>query len=485
MTEAINEVINSNKSRESLIALKNRIKDEHIRLDEDDIYYLMTLLKLPDPKSRKNVAQILGLLKAEQAVNALYSALETEDTEYVKSAYLYALKDIDFGSIRNELMALRARLSAQEVTASNRKHYNEQMEAYNDLLGSNITKHTFTGKEVPSEVILITPKGLGNYTSDAIYSDVKKVISAGVCAQISSIEEIRKVRTYKEFLYIIPEIKRLDPDPESVAEALAKGYLREFLKLRHKEDTPWGYRVSLVGAVDENKKTQFIKRMSGELYRLSKGFFVNQASDYELEIRLLYNKDGNITCMFKLFTIKDERFDYRKEHVAESIRPELAANLMYIAADYLKSNVQVLDPFCGVGTMLIERYRYRKASPLYGVDKFGEAITKAKENSTIAGVEAYYVNRDFFDFKHEYLFDEIITNMPFSKRPEDKYEMKELYKKFFGYAKKLIKRGAYVIMYTRDYEFADEYSGKYGFYSEKEELISEKEKAYLCIYRKK
>ena len=26
---------------------------------------------------------------------------------------------------------------------------------------------------------------------------------------------------------------------------------------------------------------------------------------------------------------------------------------------------------------------------------------------------AHYINRDFFQFRHDYLFDEVITNMPF------------------------------------------------------------------------
>lgn len=37
------------------------------------------------------------------------------------------------------------------------------------------------------------------------------------------------------------------------------------------------------------------------------------------------------------------------------MHPSLAALIMELAAPYLKENAQIIDPFCGVGTMLIER----------------------------------------------------------------------------------------------------------------------------------
>ena len=48
----------------------------------------------------------------------------------------------------------------------------------------------------------------------------------------------------------------------------------------------------------------------------------------------------------------------------------------------------------------------------YGIDIFGEAIRGARENASYAGEKINFINRDYFDFTHAYLFDEIITNMP-------------------------------------------------------------------------
>lgn len=51
----------------------------------------------------------------------------------------------------------------------------------------------------------------------------------------------------------------------------------------------------------------------------------------------------------------------------------------------LKENAQILDPFCGVGTMLIERDIRVPAREKYGIDIFGEAIRGARENASYAG----------------------------------------------------------------------------------------------------
>lgn len=485
MTELLRQVQLSNNSREALIDYKTRLKAGEFIPDDEDINYLIVLLGLPDAKSRKNVAQILGIIKSDRAVEHLYAALEREDTEYVKSAYLLALKDINIDQIRSKLAELRKDLSEKRVNDENRKHFDDQMSAYNQLLGTPVSKHTFCGNDITSEIILTTPKGLGQVTADAMFTNSKKVLSIGVCARINSISEIKEIRTYKELLFLVPNMKKLPNDPVKAAELVAKGDLKAFLCARHKEKEPWGYRINMVSSMDEKKKSNFIKRFSGELERNSNGFFINQPSDYELEIRLLENKEGTLTTMIKLSTISDTRFDYRKEFVASSIRPELAANLVYLSADYLKSSVQILDPFCGVGTMLVERNKYRKANPIYGVDSFGEAIEKAKRNTDASGIEAYFINRDFFDFKHEYQFDEIITNMPFSLKTEDKEKIAEIYRHFFDYSRKLLRRGAIVIIYARDIESARTYSKKYGYIEQKEVLISQKEDSYLCIYKKR
>ena len=64
----------------------------------------------------------------------------------------------------------------------------------------------------------------------------------------------------------------------------------------------------------------------------------------------------------------------------------------------------------------MERCIAAGADPVYGVDRFGEAVAKAKINSEISQnyphAPFHFINRDFFDFTHEYSFDEVITELP-------------------------------------------------------------------------
>ena len=92
---------------------------------------------------------------------------------------------------------------------------------------------------------------------------------------------------------------------------------------------------------------------------------------------------------------------------------------------------QIMDPFCGVGTMLIERNKLVPAREMYGIDLFGEAIAKARENTQNAGGRIWYINRDFFDFTHDYKFDEIITDMP-PRGKKTKEEQDAFYARFFA-----------------------------------------------------
>ena len=89
---------------------------------------------------------------------------------------------------------------------------------------------------------------------------------------------------------------------------------------------------------------------------------------------------------------------------------------------------------------------------MYGTDIFGDAIIFARENTEAAGVRVNYIHRDFMDFKHDYLFDEIVTNMPL-RGQKSKQEMDEFYNKFFVKVKEILAKEAVIIMYTNEIGF--------------------------------
>jgi 23S rRNA G2445 N2-methylase RlmL len=125
---------------------------------------------------------------------------------------------------------------------------------------------------------------------------------------------------------------------------------------------------------------------------------------------------------------------------------------MELSAPYLKENAQIMDPFCGVGTMLVERDIRVPAREIYATDIFGDAIIGARENAALAGEEIHFIHRDFFDFRHDYKFDEMITNMPVrGKRTRE--ELDRLYADFFEKALTLLEREAVLVLYTGEAGF--------------------------------
>ena len=130
----------------------------------------------------------------------------------------------------------------------------------------------------------------------------------------------------------------------------------------------------------------------------------------------------------------------------------LASAAVELAAPYLKENAQIIDPFCGVGTMLIERDIRVPAREKYGTDIFGEAIDGARENAALAGEQINFIHRDFFDFRHDYLFDEIVTNMPVRGKMT-REQLDSLYEKFFRKALTILEKEAVIVMYTGEIGF--------------------------------
>ena len=102
--------------------------------------------------------------------------------------------------------------------------------------------------------------------------------------------------------------------------------------------------------------------------------------------------------------------------------------------------------------MLIERDLCVLAREIYATDIFGEAIEKGRENARLAGEKINFIHRDFFDFKHEYPFDEIITNMPLRGK-KTKEETDQFYADFFTKLPEILAKDAVIILYTNEIGF--------------------------------
>ncbi|MCI8598536.1 MAG: methyltransferase domain-containing protein [Lachnospiraceae bacterium] len=444
--------------RQNLIIIKGEMKDpqkmaELRKLSEKEPAVLLSCLEQEDAKVRKNAALILGALGTEASREALIAAYESESQRFVKSAYLTALKGCDCAQYLNHFRQRRQELLKQERTEETEKHLREELGALNALIYQyeTSTGHQFIGFRKPANVVLITHRNYRECTTRQISTGNIVLLRAGVKILNADLRELLTIRTFHELLFCLDIQGELLPD--KAAEMLASSNLMELLKELHVGAGPFLFRIECKSRMSLEQRSIFTKKLASKLEVLTAGQLVNTTSGYEVELRLIETKEGGFYPLLKLYTLPEKRFSYRKNHVAASIRPVQAALMMELARPYLKEEARVLDPFCGVGTMLLERNYLLHADTLYGVDLYGEAIQGARENAQIAKVPIHFIHRDFFTFTHEYPFDEIVTNLPVKGKNCTGHELDFLYRKFFDQAETLLKPGGRLFLYSHDKSF--------------------------------
>ena len=462
--------------------LRQGIKGNEERLAE--------LLRHEDSKTRKNAALLMGELGDDLYLDALYEAYEAEPQRFVKSSYLTAMKNMDCKRYKDQLNKRLDLLLTEEMNPENQKHLTEEIRCLSDLLVGlqGVIQHSFRGMEETYDIILLTNRDHQDVTLQALEKyeprAQARIFGAGITARVTNLNWVNKIRTYQELLFVVNGLRTCPAGAEDAAQAVVQSGVFDFLYKAHRGQPPYYFRIEVKSKREPGARGVFAKRLAARIEQLSERRLINSVSSYEFEIRLIENRAGAFNVLVKLFTIRDERLSYRKEVTAASIKPVNAALTASLAMDYLKEDAAVLDPFCGVGTMLIERYKALKANTSYGIDYLAEAVQKARLNTEAAGQIIHYVHRDFFDFQHEYLFDEIFTDMPFRSGQKPEEEIHELYRKFFPAAGKVLKEDGTMVLYTHNRDDVRKYSAAGGFRLKEEFVISKKEGTYVMILRK-
>ena len=434
------------------------------------------LLTDTDPKVRKNAALILGMLNEADSADILYKAYESENTLFVKSSYLQALSYCDYNKFKINLHKRLEELTNKEYNEEEIKHIAEELRMLRKMLpdASVHERHKFHNPSTPLRVVLTCSKESADKVIANVYeknkvSDMKQIF-CGITFTTDKITSISKIRTYKELLFPLNGMKPMNKS--EISSNIVQGNLVTILKMVHNiDDDVFYFRVTA--------KNLDVTEIASRIQAMSKGKLINSVSDYEIEIRLIAGKDERYIAFLKLYTIGDVRFKYRKNHIAASLHPVNAALITEYARDYLKKDVQILDPFCGVGTLLIERNKLVPARHIYGIDIYGKAIEGARENSKSAGCNINYINRDYFDFSHEYLFDEIISDFPtFATREEtDRF-----YDRFFKKSSEILKSQGVIVAYSGEKNLIKKYLRINDNYKLLREFImSEKEEKYIFI----
>ncbi|NCB99670.1 MAG: methyltransferase domain-containing protein [Clostridia bacterium] len=441
--------------RENLIELNQMIKDEGFLDSFLDEYYeneakFKELLDSEDSKIRKNIVKLLGRVADPELKDDIFRHYQAETTQFLKSDYLSALASFDYKEYLPELKKRWYELGEQERT----KHSVEELKQLKLLIWKvePPKRHTFDGYDMENKVLLIVSRG----HEDTVLEEVKKipdttgkVMPGGCMVSTKRLEEVSRIRLFQAILFDFCPSMIPSYEGTAIGEKIIQAGIVEYIQKRHKEISPFLFRVEVKGVKDIAQKNRIAKDLSKYLEEHSKGMLVNEPSFYELEIRVIVGKSGS-RVFLKLTCMPDTRFAYRKYATSTSMQPTKAALMMHYIQPYLRADSNILDPFCGTGTLLIERAKIMDFRSIYGLDISGQAVQAAWENSQRADVMLHLVQRSFNDFTHEYAFDEILTDMPRRSDNRPQKQIEYLYHILFNKSHELLAPKGILVVYSED-----------------------------------
>ncbi len=412
-------------------------------LGRDKLY---NALQHTDPKARKNAARLLGALGKRQDAPALIAALQSETTRFVRPSMLLALGALGGEEARAYLNALPEPIAN---SPEEEKHAREEAEALRRARVSlmQIASHPFKGFIKPHHAVVLAPAGFAPLLQQELKALSIPARPAGedvLSITVQEMDALFRARCFAELLF--PLAEGLSADPALVANAVREPFV-SLLRDALSGPEPYPYRVECPAI--ENRAA-FISALAAELDKES---LLNSPSQYDAELRLLPQQNGKINAYCKLYTLGDPRFSYRKRALPASMHPATAACVARYASGFLgkKEDIQVLDPFCGSGTLLIEWAKRSPKSTLTGVDIAYSALEIAKENMRTANVRAGLVHKDSTAFVPRAPYDLILSNLPFGNRVGTHQDNERLYAKLCAMLPEWLAPGGVAVLYTMEY----------------------------------
>ena len=444
--DCVCNIKNNEKLRESLIELKSIVKNEPELLDDRELEdKLLLCLSHEDPKVRKNSAILLGYYP--HTTQALLDAYHQETTDYVKEAYLKGISQQDCRYYYDELQDIQNQLL--KVGDSTLKHIQAQLKILNPLiLNTKSHKKKYVKlQHAPVDVVLTSLPYYQFVLFEPVLHLKYKPVSQGVLVRTQSLYELLPIRTYKEMLLPLRGASSLPIDITAIEEGLKRCNLIELLEKLYDDHSVFYYRV-----VDQmhEKNSQLTKKISDKLFELYPYVLLNSQEHYDIEIIVKELKKGKVNFYLKLSHLENPRFEYRRSTISTSMQPYVAATLVELAKPYMEEDAMVLDPFCGTGTLLIERNVVKAAKFAVGIDVYGKGIEIARKNTKAAGQLIHYIHKDALRFSHSEFFDEIITDMPTISQMNDSQQLHDLYDRFFARIHRIVKPGGYAFIYTSE-----------------------------------
>jgi tRNA (guanine6-N2)-methyltransferase len=172
----------------------------------------------------------------------------------------------------------------------------------------------------------------------------------------------------------------------------------------------------------------------------------------EINLRVFIEHEEALVGM-RLFKHPLHRRSYKLDHLPGSLKPPIAAALAQLAK--VTAGTQVLDPFCGAGTILIE-------SALMGAITLGgdvnpEALTVAQGNAINAETNVLLEQWDATNLPlSDSAVDCVISNLPWGKQIIVDDNLKSLYQRALAEMRRVVKADGQIVLLTANPELFDD-----------------------------
>lgn len=399
------------------------------------------LLENSDPKIRKNMALLLGRLDATQYAPLLLRALAREQMDFVKPSIILALGNAE------DVPEVLAALQKLQIPLGEDKNLREQRSAREKALSKLAPKREIARPvpmKKPVRVLLCCPNprvsrselsGLGY--SCALFGELDGFL---VLSHITSFSRLYAARTFYEAGVYFASFPSL---PAAIG-AVKSGVFLAFIKNIY-GTLELSYRTGAPGASFSDMGRKGIAQKVADA--LSSTPLKNSPSAYDFEIRFLQGKRSFIVALYPGSRL-DGRFYYRQNAISASIHPAVAASCIHFISSYTQPSADVLDCFCGSGTMLFERAMLPYSS-LTGTDISHQALRAAQGNERLAKTGARFFIQDATKpFSRQY--DEVISNLPFGLRVSSHRENFALYQAFLSQLPGMLKRDGHAFLFTHE-----------------------------------
>ena len=291
---------------------------------------------------------------------------------------------------------------------------------------------------------------LENEVQERLDQRVRRLKPGRLALETDDLYRLYALRTMtKVILPLFSGPRTADLGPSLAQRGRDEGAFDRLLAWHTPAQGPLPYRLEIRGpGLARGQQRTLLQNLVPAL-RAVAPHLVNSPSRYQVELRLLLYADS-YQLLARLCALPDDRFTYRHNDVPAALDPVIAAALVR-ALPKPRPSARVLDPFCGSGTLLIERGLLAPYKQLVGIDIAPQAVRAAKKNIAAAGLQQATIQQgDAAALKLQAPFDELIANLPFGIRAGDHASNRAIYAALFDQLHKLLAAKARIALYTQE-----------------------------------